>query len=192
MANFFSAHHRPPQQQTRHVDAGDEQDKTNRAGKHPKRAPYIAHGFLEQRHELESEMEITVRITQVSLDNRPGHRLHVGPSLSQRQIRFDPSKHQVTVTAAVIWAQVVRSEGERLPHFGVQRIVKSLRQHAYDHHRPAVDRKLSPDNGRVAAEASLPKPVAEQENLVMPGLALLRQKNAARDRLETEDGKQVR
>ena len=84
-------------------------------------------------------------------------------------------------------AAEVLVDRERHPHLEVRlQKVEAARQHADDGERLPVDQQRLADDARVAAVASPPQPIGQDDDPLSPGLFLLRHEGAAKDRLHAQ------
>src|SRR3954453_21806952 len=114
---------------------------------------------------------------------------HLGAGLIERDARLEPRYYINKIAAARVPHPVAdRERHPKLDLFprGRHRVLKTGGQHADDRVWVAVHRDLATNDFRVAAEPSLPKLLAQNDNAVFALLAFLRQEFAAEGRLDAE------
>ena len=184
------ATHSPYQQQSGHVDAGDQQDERGGRGQRGQGGTVLVDHLLPERDHPDAVLRIAGRTSTRAPGREPAggafHALQdaadLGGGLSRRDALSEPSQHDGCPVG-------VRHEGS--PHLlpGAGKI-ETLRKHAHHGATLAADIDDCADDVRVRTEASGPGAVAQQHDPVGTPLRFLVGKEPAESRRRPEQPQQ--
>jgi hypothetical protein len=112
------------------------------------------------------------------------NHVHLRPRVLEGHARFELG---AATEPAKIARHVCRLERQRRPDDGGGAIERPLRQHADDGVSLAIQQNVAPDKGWIGPEATLPEHMAQEHDMIVPGLVLPGKERAAERRLSTED-----
>src|SRR6185295_5204000 len=183
--DFFFTHRGAREQQISDVRACDQQHKTDRAKQNQKRGPHGVSLLIVNQPEIDAVVRLKILFVQAL-----GDRGHVCLRLRERHSGFD-SSHGLQRNR-VSRLLPLRSNRKGNPELsGLFRKTKTRRHHSDDCAIYSIEADLLPDDRRVAAKVSSPKPVAQNDNHVLAGLLLIFGEGAAKRGVYAEDRKQT-
>ena len=155
---------RAHQQQVGDVGARDQQDEGDRAQQHPQRRSDVADDDL--LHRRDAEAALAAQRVRKRLAELLRGLLQLRGGGGERDARFQAAGGQEemalhhAVRIDLKRQPDIRRARRRLDGFGIERA-----QHADHFVRLAVERQLAADDRRVAAEAALPEPFAQDDDV---------------------------
>ncbi len=174
---------RTRQHQARDVGAGDNQQQPDGPGERPGARAEVAHQLLAQRDRVgRDDLLLVARVPDRLLRAQ-----QVGLALCGRHAGLEPADPVAGVALAVV-PELGR---ERHVAAHAAREVDAARHHADHGARDAVEPQRLAEHVALPAEAVLPEPVADDDDLRAFRTILLRREEAAEDRLHAEHGREV-
>jgi hypothetical protein len=161
------------QQQIGDIGAGDQQHERNSAHQEPKSRPDVTDHLVEQGFDEDAKVVCAIGVFRILLDHPLRHGLHVGAGLLERHAGPETRKKSKPVIATSFEIFGAEREWREYLCLGLGK-AEVGGQHADDDERPAVEVDGAPDHGRIPTEATLPEPVAQERDVVVPGLRILR------------------
>src|SRR6266849_3295546 len=181
------------QLEIRHVGAGNQQYKADRAHQHQQRQPNLAGELLTQRNHVDTiaAVEFFVLLGKTASDG-----VHFTARPLQSDPEFEPPDGRGKASTEL--AQFVIN-GPWPPQFRRMaglRILSDVpfdigRQYTDDGVFRGVENYLTANNVRVAAKPALPQTSADDDYVIPSRLAIFRCERAAPHGIHTQDGKQI-
>ena len=173
------------QEQVREIDAGDEQQRTDRAEQDPERPPRVVAGYhLADRRETSTHAAVRLWIP---LGKNPRDPLQIGARTFEGDTRLDAADADQLPASTLR----VRLSHQRAEDLWPVEIRRAGRQHADHLVRHAIEYQRPAHDARVLAESARPEPMREDGHVrVLRGLVLVRPEQPARGRRHAESAEE--
>src|SRR5262249_2627690 len=189
-SQFLPPCSRPREQQIRHVHASDQQEKTDRPEQYPQCAARLeAYDLFIHGRQVSGDVAVVLRILPLQIR---GNRGHLRLRLCERHALPQAADRPQDLRAALIKIPSLRRDGGyEFDLFRGQRELKTRRQNADNGERLAIQIEPPPKRRFGAAQAALPKLMADDDHPFSAALLFLDLKIASQERFDIEKRQEI-